>query len=188
MNMLKKRTIKNGIPPFSGKYRIITLRAKPKWIPVSLWLKAYHAGLLGAWVKNVSPVIQNKIVFNQDNGLNLVIQHLAGIDTYPLHIDSASIGTGSAAPSDSDTSLETPIVVGIPRATIDINLDNIVTEWFITNDELPNGTYTEFGLHCGTQFFARSLIDPSHSKASNEDTLVEYIISAANTLPAEPES
>lgn len=187
MNTLKKRKIKNSFN-FGGKYRIITLRAKPSWIPVSVWLKLYHLGLLGAWVKRISPVIQNKIVFNTNNGLNIVMQHLSGDDTYPLHIDTASIGTGEAAPSDSDTSLEVPIVAGIPRATMELSLDTLTTEWFITNDELPNGTYTEFGLHCGTQFFARSLIDPSHSKASNEDTLVEYIISAANTLPAEPES
>lgn len=165
---------------FNGKYRVITLEKKPSWIPVSVWLWMYHQGLLDSKIKRISPVIENLIVFNANHGLNLFIQHLAGNDTYPLEIDNASIGTGSTSPVDGDTDLETPVTTGIPRATITESLDNIVTEWFITNDELPNDTYTEFGLKCGTQLFCRSIISPSHTKADNEDTLIEYTITGAN--------
>lgn len=166
---------------FGGRYQITTLRAKPRWIPVSLWLKLYHMGLLDFMVIRKSPVIKNLVVFNQDNGVNLFIQHLGGVDTYPLELDNASIGTGSTAPTDADTDLETPVLEDIIRATVDINVTDLVTEWFMTDDELPNGTYNEFGLKCGTQLFCRSIISPSHTKASGEDTLVEYTITGNNS-------
>lgn len=165
---------------FKGKYRVITLRAKPSWIPVKLWLWAYHKGLLNMFVKNVSPIIENHIVLNSNHGLALFFQHMAGIDTYPLELDLAAIGTGTNAPADGDTSLQTPVLTGILRATVDVDLDNIVTEWFITDDELANGTYNEFALYMGTQMFCRSIISPSHTKNSNEDTLIEYTVSGTN--------
>lgn len=165
---------------FKGKYRVVTLRAKPSWVPVKAWLWLYHKGLLGGWVKNISPVIENHIVLNSNHGLALIFQHFAGITTYPLELDLAAIGTGSTAPVDGDTALETPVLTGILRATLDVDLDNIVTEWFITDDELANGTYNEFALYMGTQMFCRSIISPSHTKNSNEDTLIEYTVSGTN--------
>lgn len=130
-----------------------------------------------------SPVISNLVVFNTDHGAQLILQHLAGDTTYPLNLDNASIGTGTTAAADTDTDLETPEVEDIPRVLVEINTDNIYTEWFIPSDELPNDTYTEFGLFAGTQLFARSIISPSFTKGNNEDALVEYTIYAGNAAP-----
>lgn len=170
------------MPPFSGKYRIIRMRAKPNWIPTSIWLWLYHKGALEFMVIDRSAYISNRIMFSLDHGVNLFLRHLGGDDTYNLELTQAAIGTGNTAPVDGDTALETPVLSGIPRATVTFDVDNIVTEWFMTNDELANGTYEEFGLFNGggTQLFCRSIISPAHTKASNEDTLVEYIINAGN--------
>lgn len=170
---------------FQGKYVIKTYRTLPglisRFIPKKLYAFIHKSGLSGGPLR-VSPEIKNLIVLNDSHGLNLFLQHLGGNDLYPLNLDNASIGSGTNAPDDLDTDLQTPVVENIIRATVDINTDNIVTEWFITNDELPNGTYNEFGLFCGTQLFCRSIIDPAHTKASNEDTLIEYTITAENTI------
>lgn len=177
---MKKVEIKTNFD-LSGRYRFVSLKAKPKWIPVKVWLALYHAGLLESWVIRRGPVIENHVVFNEDHGVNLVIQHLGGIDTYPLELNLAAIGTGTTPPTDEDEDLETPVVTGIIRATVQVNLDNIVTEWFMTDDELPAGEYTEFALYAGTQMFTRSLVDPSHTKADGEDTLVEYTVAGNNS-------
>lgn len=163
-----------------GFYKIITLRAKPKFISKKIWLKMYHAGLIDFMIKRESPVISNLIVQNTNRGIALFFQHLGGVTTFPLDLSLASIGTGTNAPADADTDLQTPVVTDIDRSTATIGLDNIVTEWFITNDDLPNGTYNEFGLFCGTRLFARSIISPAHTKADNEDTLIEYTITGTN--------
>ena len=120
-------------------------------------------------------------MFSLNYGVNLFLRHLGGDDTYPLELTFAAIGTGTTAPTDADTGLQTPVLSNVPRATIEFTaVDQISTEWFMTNDELANGTYNEFGLFTGTQIFCRSIISPAHTKASNEDTLVEYIINAGN--------
>lgn len=166
---------------FSGQYQIVSLKAKPKWFPRTIWLYLFHAGLLKFMVLRRSPMIKNLVVFNQDHGVNLFLQHLAGDTTYPLELDNASIGTGTTPPDDADEDLETPVLEDIIRATLDLSINTLVTEWFMTDGELANGTYTEFGLKCGTQLFCRSLITPSHTKASGEDTLIQYTISGNNT-------
>lgn len=169
------------MPALHGQYRITKLRAKPRWIPVSIWLKLYHAGLLNFMVISRSPYIKNRIMLSLNYGMNLFFRHLGGDDTYPLELNFAAIGTGTNPAADGDTGLQTPVLSNIPRATVDFtDVDILTTEWFITNDELANGTYNEFGLFCGTRIFCRSIISPAHSKASNEDTLVEYIINGGN--------
>jgi len=173
--------LQSTMPRFSGKYRITKLRAKPRWMPTALWLKLYHAGLINFMVISQTPYIHNRIMLSLNYGVNLFIRHLGGDDTYPLELNFAAIGTGSTAPVDGNTGLETPVLSNIPRATVDFTaVDILTTEWFMTNDELANGTYNEFGLFCNTQIFCRSIISPAHTKASNEDTLVEYIINAGN--------
>lgn len=164
---------------FKGSYVIRRFKALPAWIPNWLKFRMHKLGLTKELGR--SPLIENLIVLNQDNGLNLFMQHLFGDDFYPLELDNASIGTGTTDPASDDTDLETPVTTGILRATGELtDIDTLVTEWFISNDELPNGTYTEFALKCGTQLFCRSIISPSHTKSDNEDTLMEYTIVASN--------
>lgn len=166
-----------------GRYQIITLNPKPKWMPERVWLALRRKGLINDQIKSVSPVHENLIMLAQDVGLNLIMQHLSGDTSYPLEINFAAIGTGTTAPASDDTTLESTSVANIPRAIGELtDVDTYYTEWFITNDELPNGEYTEFGLFCGAQLFARSLIQsPTHTKADNEDTLIVYSITCANS-------
>lgn len=146
-----------------GRYRFITYRAGTKEI------------------LRTSPWIKNLVMKGSNTGVNLIAQRLIGATTYDIAIDSAEIGTGNTAPANSDTNLQTPVAVGIVRANQLVASTNIATLFFFISDsDLPNGTYKEFGLRCGAQLFARSIISPDYTKASSEDTVVEYQITVAN--------
>jgi hypothetical protein len=177
----KKAQLESGFY-VRGRYEILTLEPKPQWMPQEEFLKLIRSGNNPELIRRRSRVIENLIMLDQDTGLNLLMQHLLGDNTFPLEIDSAAIGTGTTAPADSDTSLETPVVTGIPRAIGELTDERtLYLEFFITNDELPNGEYTEFGLFCGTQLFARSLIEsPTYTKNDNQDTLIVYTIQVTN--------
>lgn len=166
-----------------GEYKIVSLKPKPAYVPTKEWLKMLRMGELQDQILRVSPVHKNLIMLDDNVGLNLVMQHLQGDDTFPLAINAAAIGTGTTAPTAADTALQTPVVTGIPRAIGELtDVDTLYTEWFISNDELANGEYTEFGLYCGTQLFSRSLISgPTHTKGDNEDTLIVYTFVATNS-------
>jgi hypothetical protein len=124
--------------------------------------------------------VDNLVVAGTNHGLGLFMQNLIGISTYPLEITHAKIGTGTTATANGDTDLETITFGPILRATQQFTATSATIEFFISNNELPNGTYTEFGLFCDQQLFARSIISPSYSKSTNEDTGIEYIITSTN--------
>lgn len=139
-------------------------------------IKTYKQGELvreSSWIKNL-------IVANSDRGVSLIIERLSGATTYDLEITSASIGTGTNAPADSDTGLQTSVLANILVASLSKTTKRLTLNFFISDAELTNGTYTEFGLFCGTRLFARSLITPSYTKSSGEDTTIEYIIDVDN--------
>lgn len=152
----KVTKIKNGAG-IRGKYTITTYKAGTKEV-----LR--------------EQVVENLIMASANNGIGLIAQHLAGITTYPLEIDNASIGTGTTDPSTDDTDLETPVLEDIELASISNTATSVTLNFFITDGELANGSYTEFGLFCGTQLFARSTIEPAFTKASGEDTAINYQI------------
>lgn len=131
-------------------------------------------------VISTSEWIDNLIMLDDGIGLNLFIRRLAGNLTYDCIVTSAEIGTGSTAPTDADTDLETPVVTDINVALQSFTNDTATLSFFITDTELANGTYNEFLLRCGTQAFSRSIISPAYTKGSNEDTSVEYEITGAN--------
>lgn len=166
--------------PFKGEYNIVKIKATFRWLPRKIWFWLYDHGFLNHRIISRTSY-SNLIVANENNGLNLIFQALGGYTVYPIELDNASIGTGTTPPDADDTDLETPVVQNIVRARRTVGIDNIVTEWFLSNDELPNGTYNEFALKCGTQLFARSIISPAHTKGDLEDTLFEYTISATIT-------
>jgi hypothetical protein len=165
-----------------GEYRILAMTPKPKWFPLGLWLWMRRHGMLTWAIRSTSRARRNLVVLSANAGLGIVMQHLYGTTTYPLELTTAAIGTGNTAPADGDTALETPVVTGILRAVGELtDPATLYTEWFITNDELPNGEYKEFGLYAGTQLFTRALIEsPTHTKADNEDTLIVYTVTASN--------
>lgn len=148
---------------FQGKYRIITTDSKT------------------GKVLKTSPWIKNLIMLGTDTGVNILLQNLANITTYSPIITSAEIGTGTTAPTNSDTNLQTPVTTGILVASSSVSSGSILLSFFIPSGSLANGTYNEFGLRCGTQLFARSIITPAYTKGSNQDTTIEYTINGTNS-------
>lgn len=120
--------------------------------------------------------ISNLIVSSDTYGKNIVARNMIGDTTYPLEIDSAGIGTGNTAPTIADTALETQTLGSIAVATSSVANNVITIDFFITDAELTNGTYEEFGLFMNGRLFARSIISPAYTKASNEDSLISYQI------------
>jgi hypothetical protein len=166
---------------FRGSYRIIALPAlevaEPTQEQKIARIEAYQRG-------EIEPLevveAENLIVANANRGLNLIFQHFGGTTTYPLNLNKAAIGTGTATPTAADTALQTPALTNIDRSTATVGTSSIVLTFFMTASELANGTYREFGLYAGTQLFARSLISGSgYTKATGVDTLVEYTITGA---------
>lgn len=125
--------------------------------------------------------IDNLIVLNEDHGLHLVLKRLLGIVTYDLEITKAKIGDDDTAPDSADTDLVSVKVDNIlvaQRQQIAVDEINII--FFISDDDLPDGSYKEFGIFCTNQLFARSLIVPTHTKSSGEDTQIDYTITTTN--------
>lgn len=132
-------------------------------------------------VLEVSDWHKNLVVYSDSHGLGLISRLLVGVNTYPIEITQLKIGTGTTAPVAANTDLETTVTSGIIRATQSYTPTIATMEFFIANADLPNGTYTELGIFCGNQLFARSLISPSFTKATNEDVGIEYILTLSNT-------
>jgi hypothetical protein len=123
------------------------------------------------------PRVENLVVSGSGGyGRNLIVRKLAGDDTYPIEIDSAQIGTGATAPSNSDIALVTPVLTGIQVANVAMSNNLVIITFFMTNALLANGTYKEFGLFCNGRMFARSLITPNLVKGSNQNVVVDYTI------------
>lgn len=131
-------------------------------------------------VKRTSDWISNKIVNGSGTGINIIANILANITTNPLPITKAKIGTGTTPPTDGDTDLQTSVytITSVTDASVSGGL--VTLSFFIPYSALPNGTYTEFGLFCVNQLFARSIISPSYVKGTNENTTIEYEIQLTN--------
>ena len=100
-----------------------------------------------------------------------------------MEIASASIGTGTTATTVNDTAMETAVVSNIAPARLQYSTSTVVAEFYITNTELADGTYSEFGVFINPgneKMFAHSLITPNHTKSTGEDTLIEYTIEATS--------
>lgn len=132
-------------------------------------------------IKRTSDWNKNLVMNGTGTGVNLIARLLGNDSTYPLAITKAKIGTGTNVPADADVDLQTPTLTKNTVADQIISGNIVTISFFLTNAELANGTYTEFGIFAGDQLFARSIISPSYVKGSNEDTTVEYEITVNNT-------
>lgn len=132
-------------------------------------------------VKRISDWHKNLVVNGTGTGINIIARLLGNDSTYPLPITKAKIGTGTTAPANGDTDLQTPTFTKNTVASQVISGGVVTISFFLTDAELANGTYTEFGIFCVNQLFARSIISPSYVKGTNEDTTVEYEITVSNT-------
>jgi len=112
-------------------------------------------------------------------GRNIIARRLGSDNTYSLNITHGEIGTGTNAPTNGDTALQTPTVrVATTLAIVTNNIVNL--QFFFSDATLPNGTYREFGTFIdGTatlgsgRLFNRALFSTAYAKASGEDTTVE---------------
>ena len=128
-----------------------------------------------------TPWIENLVVNNAGRGVQIVADRLVGITTNDLVITKAKIGTGTTAPADGDTDLQTSVFTKNSVASAGASGNVASLSFFITTTELANGTYTEFGIFAVNQLIARSIISPSYVKGTNQDTTVEYEITVANS-------
>lgn len=148
----------------TGRYRFKTYRAGTKdLIRTSEWNENLIVSGVGGY------------------GLNVICRTLGGDTSIPLAIDELQMGTGTTAPVAGNTGLQTPVVTGISRAGQVITATAVTLEFFLSDLEVPNGTYNEVGIFCGNpgnqKLFARSIISPAFTKATAEDTEIEYEIS-----------
>ena len=110
-----------------------------------------------------SKAMKNLIVSSNTYGKNIIARQLIGDTTYPLEIDSAKIGTGTTTPALSDTDLQTAVLSGILVADASV-ANNIATiDFFMTDSELTNGTYTEFGMFMNSRILTRILFASSYT-------------------------
>lgn len=148
----------------TGRVRIIAYKAGTKEI-----LK------ITEWTKNL-------IVSGTNTGRNLIAQRLASTNTYTLNITHADIGTGQTAPANSDTQLAIPTVrAAVTNQSVSNNV--VTVQFFFPDALLPNGVYYEVGIFVdgtGTlssgRLFARALFGTAYTKASGEDTTIEWSI------------
>lgn len=138
-------------------------------------IKKYKAGTKELlWESGIN---KNLVMASDGYGVNILMRQIGGNTTYPIGVDSAAIGTGTNAPTAADTGLQTPVISGIDLSLAEFTDVNQVTlSFFISDGDLPNNTYTEFGIFMGSQIFARSLFSIPYSKSTGEDTTIEYTI------------
>jgi len=144
-----------------GKVRVITTKAGTnEVIRVSEWSK-------------------NRVMLGTNTGKSLILQRLVGINTYTLNIGHGDIGTGSTAPVDGNTQLQTAVArVAVTNPSFASNVASLF--FFYSDAGLANGTYREFGSFVGGtasintgQIFQRALFGVAYVKASGEDSTVQ---------------
>jgi hypothetical protein len=160
-----------------GHYHFVALPAISEMTPKEK-IEAYKLGMLKPF--KIGKEINNLIVFSDENGLDLILRQLKGDETFSININYASIGTGTTPVTEADTAMEVETLGSIVRATSEISDGQLMLEFFITDGELENGSYTELGLFCGGQMFAHSIINPAYEKGSLQDTLIQYTIGISN--------
>ncbi len=132
----------------------------------------------GKVVDTIGP-IKNKVVSGTGGyGRNLIIRQLAGDTTYNIEIDSVRLGDGTTPPADSDTNLGNVLVTGVSITNMVVANNVLTIDVFLSDGNLPNDTYSEMGFFINGRLFSRILITPSYTKASGEDTLFTYTLTA----------
>lgn len=158
---MKKANLQSNIAEL-GQVRVVTYRAGTKE------------------VLRVTPWSKNLVLASLSTGLGLIARRLAGDETYDVIITSGEIGSDDSATTEGMTDLVDPVVTGIQLADTSFTAKQTVLQFFLPDAELPDGTYAEFLIRCGTQAFARAVISPAFTKATNEDSTVEYLINHNN--------
>jgi hypothetical protein len=137
-----------------------------------LTIKTFKDGQL---IREIGP-FKNKVVTSTGYGRNLILRALAGDTTYPVEIDSASVGDNNTAPVDGNTALGNSLVSGIAITNKSVANNVLTVDVFVNSATLPNDTYEEFGLFCNARMLSRVIISPAYTKATGEDTLFVYTL------------
>lgn len=138
----------------------------------SLTIKRFRDGKL-VWQ---SEPLKNKVVTSTGYGRNLLLRWMAGDFTYPIVLDSASLGDDNTAAADADTDLGNPLVTDLPLANTAVSNNVLTVDCFAADANLPDDTYEEFGLFAGGRLVSHVIISPAYTKASGEDTLFSYTL------------
>lgn len=141
------------------------------------WRK-YRAGTLIA----ESEWADNLVMLGNNTGKDLILDRLAGTNTYTLNITHGDIGTGNTAPAISDTALTT-VVARTSVALANVSSNTVTFDFFFADGDLANGTYKEFAMFCdGTatvstgKIFNHVLFASNLVKATGEDITIGCII------------
>lgn len=141
----------------------------------SFVIRTYKAGT--KILLRESRVMHNIVVSASTGyGRNLILRALGGDGTYGITIDGAGIGTGSPVLADSTTALTAEVTSNFLLGNVSISNDSGIWSWFITDANLPDGTYTEFRMSIGARLLCIAAISPSHVKGTGEDTSVDYTL------------
>jgi hypothetical protein len=140
-----------------------------------LTIKTYRDGEL----VRETPRLRNKVVTSEGFGRNLVLRWISGDAAIPIVIDTASLGDSNTAAADAQTDLVSPLVEDIPITNMSATNNVLNVDVFVSDANLPDDTYEEFGLFMGSRLFARVVISPAYTKASGEDTLFSYELTLA---------
>lgn len=123
-----------------------------------------------------SKPLPNKVVSSSGYGRNLVARALAGDTTYPIEIDSASVGDSNTAAADGNTTLGNSLVSSIPITNMTVSNNVLTVDVFVADANLADDTYEEFGLFADGRLITRIIISPAYTKGSGEDTLFTYTL------------
>jgi hypothetical protein len=132
--------------------------------------------------------VSNLVVDSPNYGLDLIIQRLVGNNTYSLNILWIEIGTGTTTPTVNDTALTTPSLRLPVSFQEDYGATDAIVQAYVTDGNLPNGTYNEVGSFVdgsastgSGQMFNHALISPAFSKSSGIDVTVEINFTMVNS-------
>lgn len=137
-----------------------------------LTINKFKAGEL---VQTIGP-LHNKVVSTDTYGRNLIARQLIGDTTYPIEIDSISLGDSNTAAADSDTALGNPLETGINLTETSVANNVVTIKVFVADATIADDTYEEIGFFCNARLFSRVVISPAYTKATGEDTLFTYTL------------
>jgi hypothetical protein len=137
-----------------------------------LTIRTYRAGTREL-LKELGP-FKNKFVSSEGYGRNLLLRQMTGDDALPIEITSVALGDDDTPAADGDTGLGNELIDDIPLTSISVANNVLSLDVFVSDANLPDDTYAEFGLFATDRLMARIVIDPAYTKASGEDTLFSY--------------
>ena len=117
-------------------------------------------------------------VLNQ--GLELIAAQHAGT-TNDLEITTLELGDDGTTPAATDTALANATKTGVVPAKSVASGRTVTVSFFLNDADLANGTYRELGVKVGSTLYTRALITPAYTKASNENTRIDYTITYSSS-------